>query len=211
MAGDRQILLKCHPMQRFRIFLSFAVISFCTFSFISASAKASEDDKKKVSLPEAIHSALSSNPMMMAAKSRQNASGERITQARSGMLPQVYITESYQRTNSPMWVFASKLNQEMIAHEDFAPDVLNDPSARDNFNTRLWVDWPVFDGGRSLYGWRTASTGEKASAAALERTRQEIISQTVEAYASLLLARQNIAVIEQTIETAKTHMGLFVR
>jgi len=193
-------------MQRFRIFLSFAVISFWILNFICAGAKASEDDKAVVSLPSAIHFALASNPMMLAAKSRQKASGERITQARSGMLPQVYITESYQRTNNPMWVFATKLNQGMITQEDFAPDYLNDPSTIENFNSRLWVDWPIFDGGRTLYSWRQANIGKMSSDAALKRTRQEIISQTVDAYTSLLLARRNITVIEQTIETAKTHL-----
>lgn len=62
--------------------------------------------------------------MMMAAKSRTKASGERITHARSGMLPRVYITESYQRTNNPMWVFATKLNQGVITQDDFATDFL---------------------------------------------------------------------------------------
>ena len=144
--------------------------------------------------------------MMMAAKSRQKASCEQITQARSGMLPQVYITESYQRTNNPMWVFATKLNQGMITQEDFAPDYLNDPSTIENFNSRLWVNWPIFDGGRTLYGWRQANIGKMSSDAALEHTRQEVISQTIDAYTSLLLARRNITVIEQTIKTAKTHL-----
>jgi len=193
-------------MQRFRIFLSFAIISFLIFNFTCASAKASEDDKIIVSLSSAIHSALSSNPMMMAAKSRTKASGERIAQARSGMLPQVYITESYQRTNNPMWVFATKLNQGVITQDDFATDFLNDPSSIENFNSRLWVDWPIFDGGRTLYGWRQANIGKMSSDAALVRTRQEVISQTIDAYTSLLLAKRNITVIEQTIETAKTHL-----
>lgn len=194
-------------MQRIHTFF-LTVVFIMLAGFSTAICNASDDHPELLSLSSAIDSALGSNPMMAVAKSRLNIATERIVQARSGFLPQVYFTESYQRTNSPMWVFATKLNQGIIAQKDFAPDVLNDPSATDNFNSRLWVNWPVFDGGRSLYGFRSASLGEKASAAALERTRQEIVFQTVEAFTSLLLARQNIIVIEQTIETAKAHLKI---
>jgi len=50
--------------------------------------------------------------------------------------------------------------------------------------------------------------GETASGAAFDRTRQETIARTVEAYADLLSARHQIIVIDQTIDTATAHLKM---
>ncbi|MFZ2630861.1 MAG: TolC family protein [Desulfosalsimonadaceae bacterium] len=160
-----------------------------------------------LSLQQAIHVSLISNPMLSAARSRREASGDRLTQARSGMLPQVYFTQSFQRTTNPMWVLGTKLNQGVMTAGDFAPDLLNNPDAIDNFNSRFWFLWPLLDG-PTIYGWRQADLGETASGEALERTRQETIARTVEAYADLLSARHQVTVIDQTIDTAAAHLKM---
>ncbi|MDO9262457.1 MAG: TolC family protein [Desulfosalsimonadaceae bacterium] len=160
-----------------------------------------------LSLQQAIHVSLISNPMLSAARSRREASGDRVTQARSGLMPQVYFTQSFQRTTNPMWVLGTKLNQGVMTAGDFAPDLLNDPDAIDNFNSRFWFLWPLLDG-PTIYGWRQADLGETASGEALERTRQETIARTVEAYADVLSARHQVTVIDQTIDTAAAHLKM---
>lgn len=163
-----------------------------------------------LSLQEAMQAAIASNPMLSAAAARREASGNRITQGRAGMLPQVYFTQAFQRTTNPMWVMGTKLNQGVMMAEDFAPDILNDPDAIDNFNSRFWFLWPILDG-PTIYGWKQACLGETASEAALERTRQQIIAQTVEAYADLLSARHQLTVIDQAIDTASAHLKMIER
>lgn len=161
-----------------------------------------------LSLHAAIQGALEKNPMLAAARSRVGASAERITQANSGFYPKVYLSEAYQLTTNPMWAFGMKLNQEIIAQRDFEPEILNDPDSIDNFNTMLWMNWPLFDSGQTWYGRQQAQMSHQASAAGLDRTRQEIISQTVAAYTDLVFAKENIVIIEQALRTAGAHLRM---
>ncbi len=160
-----------------------------------------------LSLQEAIHASLAANPMLSAAHARREASGDRLTQARAGLLPQVYFTQSFQRTTNPMWVLGTKLNQGVMTSGDFAPDLLNNPDAIDNLNSRFWFLWPILDG-PAIYGWKQAGLGQNASEKALLRTRQETIARAVEAYADLLSANHQVTVVDQTINTAAAHLKM---
>jgi len=198
-------------MRRNLIFLFSTVLFLMTARLSPArcesAIKPTGNQPASLSLQEAINASLTSNPMLSAADSRRGASNDRLTQARSGLLPQVYFTQSFQRTTNPMWVLGTKLNQGVMTAGDFAPNLLNDPDAIDNFNSRFWFLWPILDG-PTIYGWKQAGFGETASASAFERTRQETIARTVEAYADLLLARQQVTVIDQTIDTAAAHLKM---
>jgi outer membrane protein TolC len=201
-------------MQRHLFFLCLCLLTLPVAAVSSAFGEAQQKPPSKqaasLSLQEAMQAATNSNPMLQAALARRNASGNRITQAIAGMLPQVYFTQAFQRTTNPMWVLGTKLNQGVMTAGDFAPDLLNDPDAIDNFNSRFWFLWPILDG-PAIYGWKQAGLGETASDAALLRTRQEIIAQTVEAYADLLSARHQLSVIDQAIDTASAHLKMIER
>lgn len=158
-----------------------------------------------LSLQDAIDRALEKNPGLSAARYRVSAAKEGIAQARSGFYPHVYVTEAWQKTTNPMWAFGLKLNQGIITQKDFDPALLNDPSAIDNFNTMLWMTWPLFDGGQTWFGSRQAGLAHEAAAASLSRTRQEIVSQTVVAYTDLVFAKESVAVVNQALKTAEAH------
>lgn len=160
-----------------------------------------------LSIQEAVQAAITANPLLAAARARRDASGDRLIQARSGLLPQVYFTQGYQRTTNPMWAMGTKLNQGVMTASDFAPDALNNPDPIDNFNSRFWFLWPLLDG-TAIYGWKQAGLGKTAASEALTRDRQETIARTVEAYADLLTARHQVTVIDQTIDTAKAHLKM---
>jgi outer membrane protein TolC len=92
-------------------------------------------DGAPLSLEGAIQMALAKNPRIAAAQSQLEASGERITQARSGLLPQLNFSENFSRTNSPTGVFSAKLNQGEFTQQDFNVNRLNNPNSRNNFAT----------------------------------------------------------------------------
>ena len=165
-------------------------------------------DCSNLTLQVAIQNALEKNPHLDAAQSRVSASAERITQANSGFYPKVYVSEAYQLTTNPMWAFGMKLNQKIIAQKDFDPASLNDPSSIDNFNTMLWMNWPLFDSGQTWFSRQQAETAHQATAAGLDRTRQQIVSQTVAAYTDLVFAKESVAVVEQALQTAAVHLRL---
>lgn len=161
-----------------------------------------------LTLEEAVALARQHNPRMAAARHQLDADTARVTQAGSSMLPQVDLSETFGRTNSPLWAFGTKLNQGTIQQADFAPANLNSPDAINNFRTALTLTWNLFDGGRSWIGWRQAQQNQQAAELALRRAEQEVVALTARAYAACLLADENRAVVRQALATAQAHLGV---
>ena len=159
-------------------------------------------------LEEAISAALKHNPQVVATRHEIEAAGFQVTNARSGLLPQLYLSESFNHTNSPLWAFGTKLNQGVIEATDFNPNHLNEPDAVSNFNTALSLTWNIYDGGQTWIGWRQAQQGLQAAVLSLQRAEQQIIAQAAKAYMRLLLTVENHEVIVQSLETARAHLKL---
>ncbi|MFO7709020.1 MAG: TolC family protein [Desulfobacterales bacterium] len=159
-----------------------------------------------LSLPHAVEIALRENPHLSAARSQVEIAEQRVVQERAGFLPRLTVSEGFQRSSNPPQVFSTKLNQERFAAEDFAIDRLNQPNAVNDFATNFTATWPLYDGGHSYHGWQQAKLGRDAAGQALEGTRQQVIARTRAAYAGVLLARENLAVIESAIAAARAHL-----
>ncbi|MDX2448232.1 MAG: TolC family protein [Desulfobacterales bacterium] len=180
----------------------------CVISFAIPLAAIAEAPSQSLTLEEAIAAALKHNPQVVAARHEVAAAGFQVTTARSGLLPQLYFSESFNRTNSPLWAFGTNLNQGVIEASDFDPDQLNEPDAISNFNTALSLTWNVFDGGQTWIGWRQAQQGVHAVDLSLQRSEQQIIALVAKAYMELLLAVENQDVIVQSLETVRAHFKL---
>jgi outer membrane protein len=157
-------------------------------------------------MSEAIVVALQHNPQVQAARHQVDAAMARVTQARSGLLPQLDASETFNRTTSPLWAFGTKLNQGAITQQDFSPDRLNNPDPINNFSTALTLTWSLFDGGKTWIGWQQARQNEQAGRLALKRSEQATIAQTAIVYAGCLLAREDLAVVDQALDTARVHL-----
>lgn len=157
-------------------------------------------------MSEAIAVALQHNPQVQAARHQVDAAIAQVTQARSGLLPQLDASETFSRTNSPLQAFGTKLNQGEITSADFIPDRLNNPSSINNFSTALTLTWSLFDGGQTWIGWQQARQNEQAGRLALKRSRQAVIAQTAITYEGCLLARENLDVVHQALDTARAHL-----
>lgn len=165
-----------------------------------------DDGTPILRLDEAIAVAVQYNPRIQAARYQLDAAAAKVIQARSGLLPQLDASETFQRTTSPLWAFGAKLNQGAITQDDFIPERLNNPDAIDNFSTALSLTWSLFDGGRTWIGWRQARKNEQAGRLALKRSQQAVMAQTATTYMGCLLADQNLAVVDQALKTARAHL-----
>jgi outer membrane protein len=161
---------------------------------------------RPLDMAEAVATALRDNPQVQAARHQLDATEAQVTQARSGLLPHLDVSETFDRTNSPLWAFGTRLNQGAIQAADFDPQRLNDPDAINNFKTALTLTWNLFDGGQSWIGWRQAQKNQEAGLLALRRTEQEVIAQAARAYMGCLLAYENRDVVAQALDTARAHL-----
>jgi outer membrane protein len=193
-------------MLMIRIIVCIFVLLFASALTPGIAGESAADPTAGITLEASIAAAMAKNPQIAAAQSRIAAADSRLSQARSGFFPRLNASETYQRTTNPMWAFGIKLNQETITQEDFNPDLLNDPSAMDNYASQVWLTWPLYDSGQTWYSWRQADMARQAEEASLSRTRQEVIAKTVSAYTDLVLARHSVAVVDQAISTARAHL-----
>lgn len=180
----------------------------CLLSLATPLTSIAESLSQPLTLEEAIAAALKHNPRVVAARHELAAAGFQVTTARSGLMPQLYLSEKFNRTNSPLWAFGTKLNQGVIETTDFDPDQLNEPDAINNFNTALSLNWNLFDGGQTWIGWRQSQQGHQAAKLSLQRSEQQTIALVAKAYVELLLAVENHDVIVQSLETARAHLKL---
>jgi len=161
-----------------------------------------------LTLEEAVKKGLADNPKITAVLSRVDASEARVSQARSRFFPRVDINESFNRTTNPMWAFGTRLNQEIISQSDFDPAKLNDPEAINNFATTLSVTLPIYDRGRIRSGFTQARLDQKAISRLENRTSQEVIVDVVVSYMGVLLAREQLKVVNETLNTARAHYDM---
>ncbi len=128
--------------------------------------------------------------------------------AKYAHFPRIKIEEIYTRTDLPAYAFMSKLNQERITSSDFNPSKLNNPSAINNFETKLSAEIPIWLGGKLQAYERASKENLESVKAEFNRKKEEIVQQTYHAYANTVLAREAIKVSKQALEDAKEHVSL---
>jgi outer membrane protein len=163
---------------------------------------------ESLTLEQAIDKALKNNPGLKAADAQIEAADAGVLRTASGFLPKVTASEIFSRTDSPMMALGTKLNQEIVSPMDFNPSVMNNPGAISNYNTRLAVIQPIFNGGKEYVGRKQATLAKDASIQDRERARQETIYNVVKAYYGVLLAKEYHSVAIQSLETSEANVKL---
>lgn len=161
-----------------------------------------------LSLEQAVATALKSNPGIKAADAQVESADAGVLKSNSGFLPKVTVSETWSKSDNPLMVLGMKLNQETISTSDFYPTVMNNPDALANYNSRLAVTQPIFNGGKEYLGKKQARLGYEAATQDRERTRQETVFSVVKAYYGVLLANENRKVALQSLETSEANMKL---
>jgi outer membrane protein TolC len=159
-----------------------------------------------LTLPQAVAIALEKNPLRKAAAAEHSASAAGVREARSLLLPRLMFSEIGMRGNDPVYVFGTRLRQQRFTTSDFALNRLNTPTPLGNFVTRFSGNWNLFDA-QNYLGIRRAKAMNDAAGQQLQRTDQELILRTLEAYYGLLLAAKQQQVAEQAAQTAEAILG----
>ncbi len=163
---------------------------------------------ESLSLEQAVDTALRNNPGLKAADAQVEAADAGVLRSASGFLPKVSVSETWSKTDNPLMALGTKLNQEIVTPGDFNPAVINHPGSISNYNTRLSVVQPVFNGGKEYLGRTQAKLAKEASVQDHERARQETVYNVVKAYYGVLLAKAHNTVALQSIETSAANVKL---
>jgi len=159
-------------------------------------------DTLSLSLEEALQRVRTESFSVRTAEAEQRAARARKQQSMAVFLPRVTAAEEAATTTDPLNAFGFKLRQEAVTQAAFAPGTLNDPERTDNFTTRIQVEQPLLnlDG---FFERRAASRAVRAARERTKRTREVMAFQVKKAYFGLILAREQLDVIDAALAAAR--------
>jgi outer membrane protein len=159
-----------------------------------------------LSLEDAVRLGLRGNPSMAAAKAGVQAAETRIGEARSGYLPKVNYSESFLRSDNPVFVFGSLLTQHQFSMANFDIGSLNRPDFLDNFQSQITLDQPVFDAGRTRRAVESARLGHSLGAEQERGAQMELIAGIARAYWGEVLAAENLKAAGESYKSAQADL-----
>src|SRR5271166_3160119 len=143
-------------------------------------------------LERALDYALAHNPDARIAQQRIAAAQAGLEQANSAFWPRLQAQSGYTRTDNPMLVFGSILNQRSYSSSlnfNDVPDV-------DNLNARGIVTVPLYAGGRNVAGRQAAKANTEAAKQESGAVRNALCFEVSRAFQTVLKTRQFIQAAE---------------
>jgi outer membrane protein len=159
-----------------------------------------------ISLKEAVHQSMARSKVIEAAGAASDAGSARVTAAKAGFLPTVNYSESWTRSDNPVFVFSSLLTQRQFSEANFDVGSLNRPDFLNNFQSLVTVDQSLYDAGKTKRAVRTAKLGEDVSREDRRRSQLEVIAQVVRFYWDTQLAAEEVNVTAQAMRSAEADL-----
>lgn len=158
-----------------------------------------------LTLDAAVGRALERNASLMAAVAASDAGEAESDAARAALLPRVDFTESFRRSDNPVFAFGSLLNQGRFTEENFALDRLNRPEPLSLYQSQIRLRQVIFD--REVFLSRErAELSAELGRESRRQTEMETIFATVRAYHGIQVAVRNTSVLEQALEAAQSDL-----
>ena len=159
--------------------------------------------QNSLTVRDAVQIALAKHPAIEAGASQTRAAESRVTQARSGYLPRVSYSESWARSDNPVFVFSSLLTQHQFAESNFQIGPLNRPEFLNNFQSQVTAEQTLYDWGGRKAQVRTAELGRSLSAEGERGTRMALIARVIRTYYGAVLAQASLAVAREALKSAE--------
>lgn len=154
-------------------------------------------------LEETIRYALDHSPDTRLAAHRIAAAQAGLNQARAAFSPQVQFQSSYTRTDNPMMVFGSILNQRSFSSSlDF-----NDVPDIDDANVKGLATLPLYAGGRNTAARDAAKAGTQAARQNAEAVRNALAFEVARAFHTVLKSREFMLATEAGVRAFETNLA----
>lgn len=154
-----------------------------------------------------VNTALSQNPEMDLSAARIQQAQSALSKAESSRLPQVNLSFTAANSTNALTAFGMKLQQQSVAANDFSLDRLNNPDAYTDFNTRIEVSLPVWNGGKMDHYEAQAQTMIQAAKQGDIAMQQYLTYSVYHAYEAIHAARAHIQVAQQAKRTAEAFVN----
>jgi len=153
-------------------------------------------------LESAVEKALEKNPQAKLSGSKIDLAAIKVKEARTGMAPIVQFTQSVTRSNDPVFVFSSLLEQGRFKASNFALDSLNDPKGMVNLRSATEFRMPLFDQRQTSARVDQAEIGKQTAELEAEAVRQRLRYGVIRDFFGTILAREMLNVTAQAVKAA---------
>jgi outer membrane protein len=156
-----------------------------------------------LTLVAAVEIALRRNPLTRATSANRQLADAELAEAKARRLPSLVTAGSFTRSNNPVFVFGSLLEQGRFGPANFAIDSLNHPDAINNFRSSLALRLPIFDQRETQTRIATARIQQQQADQQSSLVEQQIRFEVIKAYYGLLLTRAKLKVADDAVRTAE--------
>jgi outer membrane protein len=159
-----------------------------------------------MSLKNAVRLALDKNKSVEASVAARKAAESRIVEARGGFLPKVNYSESWTRSDNPVFVFGSLLTQHQFGEPNFQVGLLNRPDFLNNFQSQVTADQTLYDAGQTKQAVRSAELTKDITSEQGRRTRLDVIASVIRSYYDALLGAEQLNATSQAMRSAQADL-----
>lgn len=174
------------------------------FGLLLFASAAAAQTTQVLTLDEAVAEALANNPRLASANAARGIASAGVREARGAWLPRLDVSHASVRSNNPVFVFGSLLEQGRFGPENFDPRFLNDPPALRNHRLALNARFAVFDQLRRLKGTGIAKNAFSQADSAVEEARQGLRLETIARFYSVTLAEQKRDVAASAVTSGES-------
>lgn len=161
-----------------------------------------------LSLKDAVHLALGQNKSVVASTAAGKAAESRVAEARSGNLPKVNYSESWTRSDNPVFVFSSLLTQHQFGAQNFQIGPLNQPNFLNDFQSLVTADQPLYDAGQTKHAVRSAQLSRDFTGEEGRRNKMQVIAGVIRSYYDTLLGAEQVNAAGQALRSAEADLQL---
>lgn len=148
---------------------------------------------------EAVAIALKNNPNLKIADFEEKIARANYKQTDAVFLPQITAGYTALSTNNPLNAFGFNLQQATIKQEDFNPDLLNNPSATQDYSAKIDLIQPLLNPDM-IYMRKGAKLQTELYQYKKERTREYIAYEVQKAYLQLQMSYQAEKILSESLE-----------
>ena len=168
----------------------------------SVSTIGQQEGEQKLTLDRAVDLAMSNHPLIRATVSGRQMVDAQLSEAQAGHWPLLQFSEIFTRSNNPVFVFGSLLEQSRFGPENFNIDSLNHPSPLNNFRTALILRVPIFSQLETDTKIAQARIGQEQADKQQEQVKQQVRLEVIRNYYGVLVAQAKKDVAAEGVKMA---------
>ena len=186
-----------------KILLTLVVTVCFPYPADSSSPGPQSGESQELTLPLAVDLALRNHPLLRAAQSSRDVVDAQLEEAKGSRWPTLQFSETFTRSNNPVFVFGSLLEQGRFGPSNFEIGNLNNPDSLNNFRTALNLRIPIFDQLESVTRIDQARIGQEQAEHQKEMIRQQLRLEVIRAYYGVIVAQNKRGVAEEAVKLAE--------